>query len=194
MPLLRALTSSSNNTSRVAAAAAACGQHRGANLQCRAYADPAVYDIAFNFREFEKEVGLLLMTARGAVWECTACGCPARCLALHTASCQPTPPQAAHLLAMHQKHCKGAMGHFLEVACGPARHAALIARSAGAAAIALDLSPAMLDYARTQAEAAGVAASMQFVQADMARGERPRWLLRAAPASVGAPAEPARAC
>ncbi|KAL4425487.1 hypothetical protein ABPG75_009503 [Micractinium tetrahymenae] len=89
----------------------------------------AVYDIAFNFRDFEKE--------------------------------------AAHLLSMHQKHCKGAMSHFLEVACGPARHATLIARSAGAAATAVDLSHAMLEFAQSQAEAAGVGGSMRFVQADM---------------------------
>lgn len=79
--------------------------------------------------------------------------------------------QAVHLLAMHQKHCKGAMEHFLEVACGPARHAALIARAAGAGATAVDVSPAMLEYARGQAEAAGVAGSMHFVQADMTKGE-----------------------
>ncbi|KAL4421094.1 hypothetical protein ABPG77_009621 [Micractinium sp. CCAP 211/92] len=59
------------------------------------------------------------------------------------------------------------MEHFLEVACGPARHAALIARAAGAGATAVDVSPAMLEYARGQAEAAGVAGSMHFVQADM---------------------------
>lgn len=130
---VRALGSSSSGRGGAAATAtaAASSQQRGAGLQCRAYADPAVYDIAFNFRDFEKE--------------------------------------AAHLLAMHQRHCKGAMKHFLEVACGPARHAALIAQSAGAAATAVDLSSAMLGYAREQAEAAGVAGSMQFVQADMTK-------------------------
>lgn len=72
---------------------------------------------------------------------------------------------------MQQRHCKGAMSHFLEVACGPARHAAIIAQAAGAAATALDISPSMLRYAEEQAEAAGVAGRMRFVQADMTKGE-----------------------
>lgn len=168
---VRALGSSSSGRGGAAATAtaAASSQQRGAGLQCRAYADPAVYDIAFNFRDFEKEASGLSSTGPHA-W-LFALGTLSRLLhrAPHPA---PLPPvQAAHLLAMHQRHCKGAMKHFLEVACGPARHAALIAQSAGAAATAVDLSSAMLGYAREQAEAAGVAGSMQFVQADMTKGE-----------------------
>lgn len=72
---------------------------------------------------------------------------------------------------MHQKHCSGPMQHFLEVACGPARHAALIARTAGATATGLDLSPSMLRFAEQQAAAAGVGGSMRFMQADMTQGE-----------------------
>ena len=93
-----------------------------------------------------------------------------------------SPPQAAHLLAMHQRHCKGAVQHFLEVACGPARHATVIAKAtAGAAATGVDLSPAMLAFARQQAEAAGVADRMSWVEADMTSGEHwwvgKRWCL-----------------
>lgn len=113
---------------------------------------------------------------------------------------------------MHQKHCSGALQHFLEVACGPAQvggravgmhcrpfceepvalprasckcmrpwliacqprasvqHAILLAKTAGCAATGLDLSPAMLAYAAQQAQAAGVASSLAFVEADMSQG------------------------
>lgn len=77
---------------------------------------------------------------------------------------------------MHQKHCGGAVGHFLEVACGPARHAALLAKATGAAATGLDLSPGMLDYARQQADAAGVGDRLTLLQADMAQGAPARRL------------------
>ncbi|PRW59252.1 hypothetical protein C2E21_2426 [Chlorella sorokiniana] len=70
---------------------------------------------------------------------------------------------------MHQKHCSGALQHFLEVACGPAQHAILLAKTAGCAATGLDLSPAMLAYAAQQAQAAGVASSLSCVEADMSK-------------------------
>lgn len=111
---------------------AAASVRPGQGVACRAYADPEVYDVAFNFRKYEQEV--------------------------------------AHLLALHQRHCSGALQRVLEVACGPARHAVLLTQVAGVQATCLDLSPGMLSYARQQAEAAGAAGSMQFVQADMTQG------------------------
>ncbi|KAI7841824.1 hypothetical protein COHA_004353 [Chlorella ohadii] len=77
--------------------------------------------------------------------------------------------EVAHLLAMHQKHCSGALQHFLEVACGPAQHAILLAKTAGCAATGLDISPSMLAYAAQQAQAAGAAGSLSLVEADMSK-------------------------
>lgn len=71
---------------------------------------------------------------------------------------------------MHQRHCGGALHHFLEVACGPARHSILLAQAAGVAATGLDLSPAMLRYAEQQAVAAGVEGKLTCVEADMSQG------------------------
>jgi hypothetical protein len=111
------------------------GSQRHPPRRCRAYEKPEVYDIAFNFRDYEKE--------------------------------------AAHLLAMHQRHSGGsAMHHFFEVACGPARHASTICKARqGAKATGLDCSPAMLKYAAGVAEEAGVAGNMQFIESDMTSGE-----------------------
>ena len=63
------------STAAAAAAAATGGRLGGAaarrrdSWECRAYADPEVYDIAFNFREIEKEV--------------RAVGCVSRCRQTH---------------------------------------------------------------------------------------------------------------
>lgn len=154
-------------------------------MRCNAYQDPEVYDIAFNFRDFEKEVGL-----KG--WELLIRELPAAsgadCTALPSRVPPPLSPwlapQTAHLLAMYQRHCQGPMAHFLEVASGPARHATAIAAATGAAANALDLSPAMLAYASRLADAAGVGSRLTTLQADMAA---PGWAARlAAPADLAA--------
>lgn len=88
-------------------AAAAGG--RAAHV-CRSYADPEVYSIAFNFRKFDQEVNELRSAHQ---WQhCPLCDPPTGIAA---------SLQVAHLLAMHQKHCSGALQHFLEVACGPAQ-------------------------------------------------------------------------
>lgn len=134
-----------------------------------------MYDIAFNFREFDKEVRRPACGGVGWAPAGSACGLACMHCGATPAACPspllPPPPQVAHLLAMHKKHCGGGpLAHFLEVACGPARHAALIAKSAGAAATGLDLSPGMLKYAQQQVEAAGVGDKLRFVQADMAQG------------------------
>ena len=191
---------SSSSTGGGAAAAGSRAAH-----VCRSYADPEVYSIAFNFRKFDQEVINELRNAHQ--WQhCPLCDPPTGIAAFL---------QVAHLLAMHQKHCSGALHHFLEVACGPAQvgqtgvplvtcarcllcsvvfvlsatgalasscvhtacslslcmqHAILLAKTAGCAATGLDLSPAMLAYAARQAEAAGAARSLSFVEADMSKG------------------------
>ena len=126
--------------------------------RCRAYESPEVYDIAFNFRDFSEEV----RAARPRP--------PVAGVAAPIAGLRRTRAQTAYLLAMHERHSSGALQHFLEVACGPARHASGIAAASGAAATALDASLAMLAYARQLAEAAGVADKLRFVEADMTAG------------------------
>lgn len=153
-------------------ASPASPERRSSSGLCKAYQDPEIYDIAFNFREFDKEVRLLPVDAAVAATH-ASCTSPrstlgTMCLLLPSSS----PTQAAHLLAMHKKHCGGGpLTHFLEVACGPARHAALLAQSGACVqASGLDLSPGMLKYAQQQAEAAGVGDRLRFIQADMSQG------------------------
>jgi SAM-dependent methyltransferase len=64
----------------------------------------------------------------------------------------------ARALAAHGGGGEREMKRFLDVGCGPARHARAAA-AAGATALALDASPAMLAYAAAQAAAEGVAIS-----------------------------------
>lgn len=74
--------------------------------------------------------------------------------------------EVAFVRAAYKRHCPGRpLGSVLELGCGPARHAALLAKS-GAHVWALDSSEEMLAHARREAEAAS--ADVAFLQGDMA--------------------------
>lgn len=76
------------------------------------------------------------------------------------------PAEAKAIKAAYQRHCLDKpLQKLLELGCGPARHAMLLAKQ-GVSVWALDSSPAMLDYARQLAEKEG--ADVTFVQGDMA--------------------------
>ncbi|KAL0024301.1 hypothetical protein WJX79_005781 [Trebouxia sp. C0005] len=64
-----------------------------------------------------------------------------------------------------RSHVGKQKGAFLELGCGPARHASLLQQKTGSFAIALDNSQAMLAYAKDAARRAG--ASVEFKQGDM---------------------------
>ncbi|DBB17834.1 TPA: hypothetical protein ACH3X3_002856 [Trebouxia sp. C0006] len=64
-----------------------------------------------------------------------------------------------------RSHVGKQKGAFLELGCGPARHASLLQQKTGSLAIALDNSQAMLAYAKDAAHRAG--ASIEFKQGDM---------------------------
>jgi len=110
------------------------------------YRNARAYDIAFGDRDFPDECNFLS-------WCLTELG-----QLDHTLS-----PSEAHTSHLSQPPNPASLS-FLEVACGPARHAREFARR-GWRAVALDLSADMLDYAQEGAQADGV--SIETVQADM---------------------------
>lgn len=76
--------------------------------------------------------------------------------------------EVAFLLEAQATHGTGPLSRFLEVGCGPARHCTLLAAAAGTAAVGLDASQGMLDYAAQRAQREGVADRVTFMTADMA--------------------------
>ena len=81
--------------------------------------------------------------------------------------------EVAFLLAAHQTHATTpALTRYLELGCGPARHALLLSQTLGPTVvecIGLDISQEMLEYAAKKAEAQNRrgTTNMTFVQADI---------------------------
>lgn len=73
--------------------------------------------------------------------------------------------EAEFLVKAYEKHAGQPPQSSLEIGCGPARHATLLAKQWGLRTHALDNSSRMLSFARKQAEAAG--ADIDFIEADM---------------------------
>lgn len=80
-------------------------------------------------------------------------------------------PDVAFLLDVYARHHGGRPQTALEVACGPGYHARALARC-GLSALGLDLYAPMLELARAQAAAEGVA--VDWLVADMRRFQLPR--------------------
>ena len=76
--------------------------------------------------------------------------------------------EVAFLLEAQQAHSTGPFRRFLDVGCGPARHAILLAQVIGTACVGVDTSPEMIAFATQRAQQAGVAEKLTFLQADMA--------------------------
>lgn len=76
--------------------------------------------------------------------------------------------EVAFLLAAQATHASRPLLRYLDVGCGPARHAILLAQATGARCIGLDASPTMIQYAARRAKEQGVSNKVDFVCADMA--------------------------
>jgi SAM-dependent methyltransferase len=78
--------------------------------------------------------------------------------------------EAAFLLEAHGAFSSSSstFNSFLEVGCGPARHALLLAQTGiPTRCVGVDVSPEMVDYARAKADEQGLGARAEFVVADM---------------------------
>lgn len=109
------------------AASAASAESSDSDEGGSLYSNPELYDRAFGFRDYDKEVGFLRK-----IW---------------------------------QKHRRRKLLSFIELGCGPARHAMALQQQTGAKGAAMDNSAAMLAYVEQLAGKAG--AQLQLVDGDM---------------------------
>ena len=75
--------------------------------------------------------------------------------------------EAAFLLESHASYCKGSLGSFLEIGCGPARHCVLLAQAGVPNCMGLDASPAMISYAEGKSTDAGTSKYTRFAVCNM---------------------------
>ena len=75
--------------------------------------------------------------------------------------------EAAFLLQIHEDLCNQRLSCFLDVGCGPARHAILLAEAGVPKCLGLDLSQEMIAYAKSCANSRNVQSKIRLVQADM---------------------------
>lgn len=75
--------------------------------------------------------------------------------------------EAAFLLQIHEELCSQRLSCFLDVGCGPARHAILLAHAGVPKCLGLDLSQEMIAYAESCATSRNVQSKIRLAQADM---------------------------
>lgn len=75
--------------------------------------------------------------------------------------------EAAFLLQAHQEFCNQRLSCFLDVGCGPARHAILLAEAGVAKCLGVDISQEMISYAKSCAINRNVQSKVHLIQGDM---------------------------
>ena len=75
--------------------------------------------------------------------------------------------EVSFLMEAYNMHTQLPLHRYLDIGCGPARHAMLMAQAAGIECIGIDSSEEMVHYARQRAQENGIAERVRLMQGDM---------------------------
>lgn len=75
--------------------------------------------------------------------------------------------EVSFLMEAYSMHTQLPLQRYLDIGCGPARHAMLLAQAAGIECIGIDSSEEMIHYARQRAQEYGIAEHVRLMQGDM---------------------------
>lgn len=94
--------------------------------------------------------------------------------------------EVSFLLEAYSLHSKQPLHHYLDVGCGPARHAMLLAQVAGINCIGIDTSEEMIEYARQRAQECGISKHVWLMQEDMANPQGFKGIINDGPINLAA--------